>query len=167
MYKYRYSLQQVMKTSPFLLFLTTAAIMLTPSLCACPANQYVSNSICLNCPNGFWTDANSAATVCTACQAVDHCTYTSPGCGQCSCDAGFAWGQSSCQPCGPGTYKSVSGTVGCAVHLDLSACQGFAVKGTAFNNSQCLSCPPLPSNAQPSGGGCAWGCLPGFANTGP
>ena len=147
----------------FFILLTTTLLHLTT---ACPSSQYNVNSACVDCAKGYWTQ-DPSATACVACPAVDHGTYTAPGCATLACDAGFEYVGTVCKLCGAGRYKAAQGTGPCVSHTPITSCTQFAVQGTPFSDSQCLSCPPLPSNAVQGGSGGMWGCGAGFANTGP
>ncbi|KAL5249502.1 hypothetical protein ACHWQZ_G018381 [Mnemiopsis leidyi] len=114
--------------------------------CVCPAGKFWNGSICQECPAG--TVSEMGAAHCIPCPAGSITVNIT----SCSCPVGSYWvwddqHQGSCQPCKPGTYKSVTTSLSCVScpteststgGSDHCSCHG----GMFWNGVGCEQCPP-------------------------
>ena len=114
---------------------------------------------------------------CVACAAIYACVYQSNACfvsgsttvPACLCSPGFELLNGRCSGCVAGKFKAVNGTGPCATITSPLVCPPgkYLQLGTAFANSACLDCPPLPPNTRDGASGCEWSCSAGFDNNAP
>lgn len=152
----------------------------------CQPNYYASSAgltactVCStrSCGMGFGPSQCTPVvdSVCVPCNPIARCTYLTAGqCVKadaspaCTCDPGYEMVSGFCQLCATGKFKARADYSSCVPWtVSLCAQQGtYFVPGSPFNNSACLECPDLPSNAVRAAGGCSWGCEPGFDNNQP
>ena len=113
----------------------------------------------------------TADSVCEACKTIVRCTYITVGqCVRpdaspaCVCDPGYEMASGVCQLCALGKFKGQADYSVCTPWTT-TVCpeQGtYLVQGSPYNNSACLACPELPTNAVRFAGECSWGCEAGF-----
>jgi hypothetical protein len=158
----------------------------TTACSGCATNFFASSTglaACVPCAKpqcavGFGASVwkPSVDTVCTPCTAIARCTYITAGkCEMgdsfpaCVCDPGYEMVSKVCQLCAAGKFKELADYSTC-VPWTVTVCpqQGaYFVQGSPYNNSECLACPELPSNAVQTTGGCSWACEAGFDNNQP
>jgi hypothetical protein len=153
----------------------------------CPAGTYTAakgSGGCLSCVPITdcvigWesTCVPDFGSKCLQCTPIYACTYQRSACfvsastkvPDCHCSPGFELLDNICKGCPSGFFKSISGPGRClSITTTLVCAPGTYMQlGTAFANSACIACPPLPDNALQGVQGCEWSCAAGFENNAP
>ena len=153
----------------------------------CPVNTFITvngSVVCQACIAltncAVATESRCIAdfgTKCVACDFIHACVYQSNTCfasgstttPSCWCNPGYELVNNKCSGCEAGKYKATNGTGLCSPITSPLICNKgeYLQLGTAFANSACVTCPPLPSNAIGGTSGCEWKCSAGFDNNAP
>jgi hypothetical protein len=143
-----------------------------------PGNICIGCTALTNCLVGYESRCiPDTGSQCVQCDDIYGCIYQRSACfvaggttvPDCLCKPGFELVSGKCSGCVSGKYKATGSSGLCTPITNPLICpQGqYLQLGTAFANSACVPCAPLPSNAVDGPAGCEWSCSAGFDNNAP